>query len=1735
MSNNNGKGRESIRNRNWNANNSSIDQRAELNDRIEAAKARKAKRLKELKEAQAASIASNDNDNSDNSTKFKFISDYKEKSRRWTTNTTTTRFLPPRKDKNKRNNNNTTNNSNSNNNDNTSIPSNMFTNSFLFTHRNYQANYNLAQSQLHSQNNNSNAGKANTQSPPFPLQQSQQQQMSQSTQNARTNTPTLNRPIQNRALPAHSSPIMRNPMDDLNNERLNQLAQQRHAHRIFHATPSNSGRNDRALSIASNSSFGISNPPTIDPSVISEHDTHLKLIPTSVDDQAQLLRSFNDNHKANRKENKQNSKSDTIIDHNHNRNDKSSKTNNDSNNISSNINYRDTQRDPRLQQQDIFGHSSFEKDVSPTNDTLYNKNTTSNKSNKDNNNHSDTRKVTSFGNRRHDPDKKDPTNIPPASRVRMSLAPSTIAKLDEDSRQKLMNDTTFLQHQANILGEPVIWNSTQSDTGVFGINFRHKMKSRVSTQRLTDLFGDLNDKHEEKEFHDQKQDDNSNDLSENDLKNINNRKKSKKKHKHSSKDEIGSQNEENSIVIENESKDEQLSRVDGHLQFQPKLTIDQLQKETSTKRQSISLISHDGDNNNINSNSNDNDNNNSNKINDNANKHDDNRSIITQSSMHTIRSFHTVQSEYSVSLGDVQPGTMVGLQNNPIVVPNSPHKDARHDDFKRIKDIYRPIYNEWRKIYSSNKEKKVLSKFFAAFKNYHQARNQARPAIEKEIEGYAEKAKIYIDRYNDNEHYKLFESITVKNGPVVEMLQEANNPEADALILELDEFYQQFRDTKNVVLRNAIHGQIYDHINKMIKWKHDFEDQKRQANFERYEKYQQQEKELQQLLEADNEYIQRDFAEYAGQLSRLMSFKDRALYNKFATDLDNYMDTQDLKQREILLPSLKTQLNRVKSRIGILEEYRKIQGDINKLFKMAEPFKENARIQEYKLNLNNMAITWRDADDTNRPDCQSYIDRNSKEMLDLIQRLEAEKIKNAIANKTRYDNNDDDQDDDLDAPINPYLVRMKTPKLSPLQSTNNNDNSTTNNNTNTNDSNNNKQTNSKSTHQLPNNRKFVKFEKELSPLADFDTSSYDEYRQRERMKQQPTLTMTIQNQPKQKQSRVYDPGTQSNKPNPLQSTFSRSVYYDKPTNKQTPSFQNDPTIISGNQSTQRQSVSTQITPQDPVVLQPILAPIPLTGLNAWQRASQIGMHNIQQQVSNNNHHVGVLVEHLLSRDNRQNQNQNNNHDNSDLSSLQQHLERERNKKYAQKRVDTECILKLRKRLPISHENDDGNIQVDVLEWFQDVMDFIEKNDKTDSHINLLQVQIAEKGMQSEMYKKFTEVVRDFGEFQAWDDFARWIFHVHRLNGKCMVTLQERFGNIKLNPKAKPDDLLKPFKKWEDLVIIALRANPDLEKYYHQTEQDLVGRAFGKIPKSYMDLIKPIQYKHGGFEPDDWEGLQALIDAAAAEKIRQGDRDFDPWKSKPKKKPSNDALIGIKVNVAQRGRGQQRRKFKKRYGNQGNRGRYDKFFNNQNDKRGNKYDNQRNKANRSGRGGNTSDYRARGTSSARRATRARGRSRNRGRGRGRGGRGRGTPTNNTQSKQQRKQAYERSNNLLKEAYRNDDCFKCKIPGHWKTYCDKLTNKQKNALRKRALRDRKQINTATTKSKDTKSDKQHQSPKQEQIPKIEQPHPHSTYRTEKKPTVNVARQPLHLHINSTTDPEQVSRVLAGITNPRTNPTH
>ena len=143
--------------------------------------------------------------------------------------------------------------------------------------------------------------------------------------------------------------------------------------------------------------------------------------------------------------------------------------------------------------------------------------------------------------------------------------------------------------------------------------------------------------------------------------------------------------------------------------------------------------------------------------------------------------------------------------------------------------------------------------------------------------------------------------------------------------------------------------------------------------------------------------------------------------------------------------------------------------------------------------------------------------------------------------------------------------------------------------------------------------------------------------------------------------------------------------------------------------------------------------------------------------------VGVLLEHFINR---------NNNNGSDPNSFIQHQRNEYNKYFSQKKVDLEMQFKVRKKLPASTDSKDGPAQVEILEWFQETIDFVSKNDKIQYEFTVLIRIIVEKGMSGDMLKKFNQVRRDFDEFQSWDHFAHWIFQVHKLSGPCMITLRE---------------------------------------------------------------------------------------------------------------------------------------------------------------------------------------------------------------------------------------------------------------------------------------------------------------------------------------------------------------------------
>ena len=221
---------------------------------------------------------------------------------------------------------------------------------------------------------------------------------------------------------------------------------------------------------------------------------------------------------------------------------------------------------------------------------------------------------------------------------------------------------------------------------------------------------------------------------------------------------------------------------------------------------------------------------------------------------------------------------------------------------------------------------------------------------------------------------------------------------------------------------------------------------------------------------------------------------------------------------------------------------------------------------------------------------------------------------------------------------------------------------------------------------LPNNRRFIFVKNEpksLSPQPDFDTSGYDAYRQRERELNKPKQPLFDTNR-KQLQSSTHSTIHQHTSYVPPQHPTPGKSISSFSTNK------NQPTNIPANASTQSLHADTNLTAQDPVVQQPHLAPLPTAGLTPGQRASQTALHNIQQQISDNQHHVGALVEHFINSNNNRNRDQ-------DSSSLEHHQRKEYNKYFSQKKVDLEMQFKVKKKLPASTDMNDGVAQVEVLE------------------------------------------------------------------------------------------------------------------------------------------------------------------------------------------------------------------------------------------------------------------------------------------------------------------------------------------------------------------------------------------------------------------------------------------------------
>ena len=160
----------------------------------------------------------------------------------------------------------------------------------------------------------------------------------------------------------------------------------------------------------------------------------------------------------------------------------------------------------------------------------------------------------------------------------------------------------------------------------------------------------------------------------------------------------------------------------------------------------------------------------------------DNKSTHTMTSMRTINTNRTLPSTYSLCLHDAEPGTRIPIQTDQPQIPNSPHKQQREEEFLRVKNKFEPIYDKWRKIAKTRKEKKILNKFYALFKQYHHATNIHRIILGGKFEEYEEIANKHIKAKNDHNHYEQYEQLTIKNGPLVQMIQEQKDPHGNQLI-----------------------------------------------------------------------------------------------------------------------------------------------------------------------------------------------------------------------------------------------------------------------------------------------------------------------------------------------------------------------------------------------------------------------------------------------------------------------------------------------------------------------------------------------------------------------------------------------------------------------------------------------------------------------------------------------------------------------------------------------------------------------------------------------------------------------------------------------------------------------------------------------------------------------------------------------------------------------------------------
>jgi len=505
--------------------------------------------------------------------------------------------------------------------------------------------------------------------------------------------------------------------------------------------------------------------------------------------------------------------------------------------------------------------------------------------------------------------------------------------------------------------------------------------------------------------------------------------------------------------------------------------------------------------------------------------------------------------------------------------------------------------------------------------------------------------------------------------------------------------------------------------------------------------------------------------------------------------------------------------------------------------------------------------------------------------------------------------------------------------------------------------------------------------------------------------------------------------------------------------------------------------------------------------NYLQQQQQINQQQVQNQQFMSTL-VQDLVNHRLHGSDEDSQD-------SDVNIAQRARDKEYNKELAKKKAGKDMELKLTRRLG-SHGDSFTQTQIYQLEWYREVMDYLQKSEIL-SYDTIYGIRlIADQGMTNKLHNEYMQVVRENGYFQSFDDFTHWLFNSYPIEGKTVVEIRRRIQHITFRPYDNPTQLLREFKILLHVYRLAKTFTQyDVTGLCNESTAKMIQVAIDKMPHTYAKAVEKVLDKFDDFEPETFSQLQWVVVMAYEKMQKKKLRKWHPLAPPPKSQ--NDDLLGKRINAINfkgqsyhdsrytyprrgrsrtrsdrggRGRGSRGRGSPGRgRGRGGRRGRGNNNNNNQNgyqrryqnryqtptrDYNDQRYDDQ----NRSGRGGNTSGYRGKGQPRARSIRGLRGPGK-----RGRFGRGKkskfgwdySAPVNNNNNNNQNPT---NQNAMTDDDYYNpNDCYKCKQLGHFRGDCPNLSNKRKARLERRAKKDSNSkvymAQESTNKDKDKKS--------------------------------------------------------------------